>query len=626
MKKAYKKHEKKKRKIEKGEKVEQSMLRAEDVLIAISAMACGTSGLCYVKNKGDKKCRDKVYRLWHLGMVGMGTAFALMLYYLVNHYFEFSYVYEHTSLDLPSMYCISALWAGKEGSFLLWGLILVLMGYSVLRISYIEQEESHIKEQDVSNNAIKNKNRGAKRTFPTYVAITIAILIMCFIMRPFKLLETLPADGQGLSKALQDPWMVVHPPLVFVGYTAMAIMFALGMNDLNSGRYEAIIKNWARKSMLFLGLGIMTGSVWAYRALGWGGYWAWDPIENIALVPWLLLCAYIHGSRTMKDYEDGNFAYTRCRVNWTKDKCMLPFTIAVFGTFLVRSGLLKNASVHAYVGEMAKGRFIILGVFVILIGSIICLTCIRQIRNKTIIRFTTGQIQQDMKHRSKKKHALSQQKVLSQEDYKACFRLITYIYAYTILMGTISPLFMKVQVPNHFYNKLTIGYVVVNSLLILGIERENIGKKLGIALTLGAVMSVAMARYFDYRSVGLTLVLWIVLIPLLGYLLTGIKRRRRYYYWTHLLLLVMLVGGITSAGMSGQFMTTIGEEAPSGILSRLLEDRIVEQRQGVNPYEDENMVLYTTKPLINLFWIGSFGLLGVMVIENARERDILKIK
>lgn len=185
---------------------------------------------------------------------------------------------------------------------------------------------------------------------------------------------------------------------------------------------------------------------------------------------------------------------------------------------------------------------------------------------------------------------------------------------------------MKVQVPNHFYNKLTIGYVVVNSLLILGIERENIGKKLGIALTLGAVMSVAMARYFDYRSVGITLVLWIVLIPLLGYLLTGIKKRRRYYYWTHLLLLVMLVGGITSAGMSGQFMTTIGEEVPVSMISRLLEDRIVEQKEGVNPYEDENMVLYTTKPLINLFWIGSFGLLGVMVIENARERDILKIK
>lgn len=293
------------------------MLRAEDVLIAISAIACGASGLCYVKNKGDKKCRDKVYRLWHLGMVGMGTAFALMLCYLVNHYFEFSYVYEHTSLDLPSLYCISALWAGKEGSFLLWGLILVLMGYSVLKISYIEQEESHIKEQGVSNNVIKNK--GAKKTFPTYVAITIAILIMCFIMRPFKLLEILPADGQGLSKALQDPWMVVHPPLVFVGYTAMAIMFALGMNDLTSGRYEGIIKNWVRKSILFLGLGIMTGSVWAYRALGWGGYWAWDPIENIALVPWLLLCAYIHSSKTMKNDEDGNFAYTKDIVNWTKD-------------------------------------------------------------------------------------------------------------------------------------------------------------------------------------------------------------------------------------------------------------------------------------------------------------------
>ena len=198
---------------------------------------------------------------------------------------------------------------------------------------------------------------------------------------------------------------------------------------------------------------------------------------------------------------------------------------------------------------------------------------------------------------------------------------MTCIYAYAILIGTICPLFIKVQVPMHFYNRLTIGYVIVNGLLILGIERQKIGKKLSVVLVLGAVISVAMARYFDYRSVGLTLVLWIVLIPLLGYILTGLKGRNRYYYWTHLLLLVMLVGGITSAGMGGKFMKAAEEQAPMSIFSRMLEDRVIEQPKGTNLHEKDSIIIYTTKPLISLFWIGSFGLLGVMVIENARRGE-----
>lgn len=559
------------------------MLRAEDLLIAISVIACGASGLCYAKNKGDKVCRDRAYRLWRLGMIGIGTAFMLMLCYLVNHYFSFKYVYEHTNLELPFIYCISALWAGKEGSFLLWGFILVLMGYMVLNISYVKD----LKHQ---------------RTFPVYAGITVAILTMSFVVRPFKVLNAIPADGKGLSKALQDPWMVVHPPLVFIGYTAMAIVFALGMNRLEGGDYEEVIKNWARKSMLFLGLGIMTGSVWAYRALGWGGYWAWDPIENIALVPWLLLCAYSHINKNKLAKQNGGFrSFSNEKgknINWTRDKCILPFIIAAFGTFLVRSGLLANASVHAYVGKMARGRFIILGIFVVCIIGIIGVRGFRQLKKQ-------------------KGQGLTRRTL----DYIACFRVMTCIYAYAILIGTICPLFIKVQVPMHFYNRLTIGYVIVNGLLILGIERQKIGKKLSVVLVLGAVISVAMARYFDYRSVGLTLVLWIVLIPLLGYILTGLKGRNRYYYWTHLLLLVMLVGGITSAGMGGKFMKAAEEQAPMSIFSRMLEDRVIEQPKGTNLHEKDSIIIYTTKPLISLFWIGSFGLLGVMVIENARRGE-----
>ncbi len=588
------------------------MLRAEELLIIVSATACGASGLRYISSKGDRTCRESVRKLWHLGMIGIGTALIAMLLYLVGHGFELRYVYEHTRLDLPFIYCISALWAGKEGSFLLWSFITVAMGYIVLRISYVKKENGR---QSIKEATDKAFDTVMDKTFPVYCVITVLLLVMTVITRPFQMLKVPVTDGEGLSKALQDPWMVVHPPLVFIGYTAMAIMFALGMNDLRKGFYEETIKSWARKSMLFLGFGIMTGSVWAYRALGWGGYWAWDPIENIALVPWLLLCASIHKDKVILKKHNGNFSSygnqevsfsKTTRINWTRDKCILPFIIAIFGTFLVRSGLLANASAHAYVGGVARGRFVVLSVFIVVIGLIIIWACLKLMKKQLDER---SQGSRSVLGKGLLREAL-------QIDYMVYFRVITYVYAYVILIGTICPLLIKVKVPNNFYNWLTIGYVVLNSLLILGIEHEKVGKKLGISLILGAVVSVAMARYFDYRSVGLTLVLWSVLIPFWGYVLTGVKKRGHYYYWTHLLLLVMLVGGITSAGMGGKFMEKIGEQTPINMLSRLLEDRVVEQRDGINLYEEEQMVLYTTKPLINLFWIGSFGLLGGMVVAE----------
>jgi cytochrome c-type biogenesis protein CcmF len=179
---------------------------------------------------------------------------------------------------------------------------------------------------------------------------------MCFIIDPFEKASLIPADGLGLNEALKDSWMIVHPPLVFISYSAMAFLFSLSatLSENISKDVTDRILLWLRISWLFLGAGILSGSIWAYRALGWGGYWAWDPIENAAFVPWLVICAYLHA----REYHKASV-------------CIVPFSIACIGVFLARSGVLKDQSVHAY----ADGNIIVTGIiFFIILGAVLFLS------------------------------------------------------------------------------------------------------------------------------------------------------------------------------------------------------------------------------------------------------------
>lgn len=526
----------------------------ERLLILISALSCGISGLYYMKKRSNTRSKTIVYRLWHIGLIAISLPLLLLLSYQVFNRFEFSYVYEHTSLDLPYIYRISSLWSGKEGSFLVWAFILVIMGYFILKISYSFYTKA----------------------FPIYVGITMALLMMSFITNPFKILDNTPSNGLGLNLALQDPWMVIHPPLVFVGYTAMAIIFSLGIGE---AKEDKLLKQWIRISMLFLGLGIITGSIWAYGALGWGGgYWAWDPIENIALVPWLLLCAYAHG-----------------KVKMTKLKCILPFSIAAFGTFLVRSGVLQGRSAHAYVGQSSSWNSLIL--VGVVVGAIILIT------------YGISQNKQKINKSIPK-------------DELIYFRAATYLYAFIILAATVLPLFWNYEVTVTFYNNLTLGYVIANSLLIIKLEKDKVGKKSVLSIIISALLSVFIAKNFQCTNLGLIIILWITLIPLMGYLLTHLHRKKSYYYWTHALLLFMLVGGITSAGMSTQYMSVIRKQEATGlfkegktsIISKLVEDQVIDTI-AYDDHDSNATIVYENKPLIALFWIGSFGLLGTIGIK-----------
>ena len=239
--------------------------------------------------------------------------------------FSYRYVAEHTSLDLPTHYAFSSLWAGQEGSLLLWLLILSAYGAAFLWCY-------------------------RKRIDPFYDAVALVVAsvmifftgLLTFVSSPFRILATPPADGNGLNPLLQDPGMMIHPPILYIGYVGFIIPFAFGIAVLlmnRSGtRWIEEVRRWTLFNWMFLGFGVLLGARWAYIELGWGGYWGWDPVENASLMPWLVGTAFLHS--VMIEQRRGMLK------TWNVALIVLTFELSMFGTFLTRSGVLT--SVHSF--------------------------------------------------------------------------------------------------------------------------------------------------------------------------------------------------------------------------------------------------------------------------------------
>jgi cytochrome c-type biogenesis protein CcmF len=266
-------------------------------------------------------------------LVVLGTASIVYLFYTDN--FAMAYVVEHSSRDLPAFYKLSALWSGQQGSLLFWSFLLSIYTFFVLVT-----------------------NRGKHPELMPYVGVILAsvqlffLIMNCFIASPFVVLGTVGptgiqqiaarADGNGLNPLLQYPEMVIHPPNLYLGYTGFTVPFAFALAAL-LGRYPGekwihLTRRWTMVAWGFQSLGIMLGAHWAYAVLGWGGYWAWDPVENASLMPWLTGTAFLHS--VMMQEKRGMM-----RV-WNIWLVFTTFLLCILGTFLTRSGVVS--SVHAF--------------------------------------------------------------------------------------------------------------------------------------------------------------------------------------------------------------------------------------------------------------------------------------
>lgn len=323
-------------------------LQAFGELLILAALALNVvSGVSFWQvGRGNRALESLARTSYNLFAVAAVLASALLYYLFFTHNYAFKYVYEYSQKSQSFFYVLSAFWGGQEGTYLLWLLLMALFGFIIIR-------------------------RGGQYTGPAMAVYCLANLFFLLVMTklsPFAYLPFYAPDGAGLNPLLQDPWMVVHPPIMFVGYALAAIPFVIAMAALIRNDYSGWLKlafPWAALTAVMLGAGNILGGFWAYKTLGWGGYWGWDPVENSSFVPWMISLALLHG--LIIERRTGALR----RINLLMSAFL--FLLVVYGTFLTRSGVLSDFSVHSFVdlgvnvylvGFMALFFVLALGIFI----------------------------------------------------------------------------------------------------------------------------------------------------------------------------------------------------------------------------------------------------------------------
>lgn len=409
-------------------------------------------------------------------------SFVCLTVSFVQHDFSVLYVASNSNSALPLPYRMAAVWGGHEGSLLLWVLMLALWTAAVARFS---------------------------RSLPlVFVARILAVLglvavgfylFMLITSNPFDRLIPAAADGRDLNPLLQDPGMVIHPPMLYMGYVGFSVAYAFAIAALIGGNLDATWARWTRPwtsaAWIFLTFGIGLGSWWAYNELGWGGWWFWDPVENASFMPWLIGTALIHSLAVTE--KRGGFKV------WTVLLAIMAFSLSLLGTFLVRSGVLS--SVHAFATDPRRGLFI-LAFLVIVIGASLLLYAWRAPSVGLGQRFG----------------------LVSKESMLLVNNMLLVVACGGVLLGTLYPLFLdalgmgKISVgPPYFDTVFTL--MMAPLLLLMGVgplmrwkqeDASALAKRLRWAL-LGAVLAAlatgwAMGRIAPATTGGLFLAYWIL--------------------------------------------------------------------------------------------------------------------
>ena len=348
-------------------------------------------------------------------------SFFSLIYAFINSDFSNETVYNNSHSTKPLFYKISGTWGNHEGSLLLWLLVLVIFLFIFL---------------------IKTKNQPNNYRLLTVLFQEIIILgfllFILFTSSPFEILFPTPKEGTGLNPILQDPALAIHPPILYLGYVGTSIIFSSSLAALISGyinkNWAKHIKKWIIISWIFLTIGILLGSIWAYYELGWGGFWFWDPVENVSLMPWFCLTALLH---TIIVLEKRNLFKS-----WTIILSITTFSLSMSGTFLVRSGVLN--SVHTFANDPSRGFFILCFLFFLIFLS-------------TIIFFI---YQKNLSNNLTKSFLISKETAILINNWFMMFFLSV------VLIGTIYPIFLevingfKISIGPPFYQKLIVPFLI----------------------------------------------------------------------------------------------------------------------------------------------------------------------
>ena len=373
----------------------------------------------YLK-KNIQKINQNIFSLLFLQFFTVVISFISLVYSFIISDFSNATVYNNSHSTKPIFYKITGTWGNHEGSLLLWLLVLTLFIFLFIIFS---------KKQPIKYRLLS--------VFFQQIIIIGFFLFLLLTSNPFNFLFPVPKEGLGLNPILQDPALAIHPPILYLGYVGSSIIFsaslaALVQNNINS-QWAKHIKKWIQTAWIFLTIGILLGSIWAYYELGWGGFWFWDPVENVSLMPWLCLTALLH---TIVVLEKRNLLKS-----WTLILSIATFSLSMSGTFLVRSGILN--SVHTFANDPERGVFILVFLFFLIILS--------------LLLFFIYQEKEDI---SQKKFF-----IISKETSILINNWFMMYFLSVILIGTTYPIFLevlineKISIGPPFFNKLIIPFL-----------------------------------------------------------------------------------------------------------------------------------------------------------------------
>ncbi|MDB9767482.1 heme lyase CcmF/NrfE family subunit [Candidatus Pelagibacter sp.] len=441
--------------------------------LLLSVLLCGVSIKDF--NKTNKQINQNILSLSFLQLVFVIVSFLSLIISFINSDFSNETVFNNSHTTKPLFYKISGTWGNHEGSLLLWLLVLTLFIFLFL---------------------IKSREQPKKYRILTLLFQQIIIigffLFVLMTSNPFNYLFPIPNEGLGLNPILQDPALAIHPPILYLGYVGTSIIFSSSLAAVTQNyvtkEWGQHIKKWVLVSWIFLTIGIMLGSIWAYYELGWGGFWFWDPVENVSLMPWLTLTALLHCIVVLERRVS--------LTSWVVILSITTFTLSMCGTFLVRSGILN--SVHTFANDPARGIFILIFLFVLIVLSLGIFFIFHKENNKSSNNFFW----------------------LSRETSILINNWFMMYFLSVVLIGTVYPIFLdvisseKISVGPPFYQKLIVPFLIPFLLFMsLGPRLKWIKSKIENknSLIITFIISV-MLTFFIIKNLTADLLFYTVLI------------------------------------------------------------------------------------------------------------------
>ena len=437
--------------------------------IALGLSASFIQLFTVILNKGYFKYALIISYMAVIHFLSISLAFLILIYGFIISDFTIQNVLENSHSLKPMIYKISGSWGSHEGSMLLWCWVMAFYGFLIT----------------INKQSLKKETKSLILLFQGFLSFGF-VFYLYFLSNPLESSNILSEEGYGLNPLLQDPGLAFHPPFLYLGYVGLSIVWSFALaglirNTINK-EWARNIRIWALTSWVFLTIGISLGSWWAYYELGWGGYWFWDPVENVSLIPWIIATALIHNLLALEKKE--------ILINWSVLLSLLGFILSIIGTFIVRSGLIT--SVHAFASDPTRGIFIILLLFLVTLLSL-------SIYAKNYI----------------KKQPNVELNFFSKETFLIINNLLLSVIAFTVFLGTIYPLIVetinnnRISVGPPFYNITVIPFAILLAFFsalgpILAWNQNSIKQLFrNISIPLGLTLIITIAIFFMFENLSL---------------------------------------------------------------------------------------------------------------------------